>query len=480
MKLSKKVKVWVLTALTALFAFGASAIAISGPTPTGGATIESDLGVLNRTQGQTNYVNSVNARVDDVVNIQVWYHNRELENSGLVGQNVNVRVSLPGARETNHTISSTVQGTNTNYDTEVATVASSIPTNIQFIPGSAVRRYNAGTNAAPNWVSQAVPDSIVTTGYNVARLQPCWNFQESIILQARLTAPVISIVKQVKVEGASTWVTNTQVQGGETLAYLITVKNEGNVQLNNVIVRDSLPPRLQFVAGSARLYNSNHTAGMVISDNLINGGVNIGNYTPGADAKIRFQAVVPSDSGSCSLTYTNVAVTRADGLGEFYNSAIAASTCRQLSAQIRVIKFNDLNGSRTQETAEPRLSGWHFRVTGPGTNQEIVTDDSGVALLTALQPGRYTVTEVNQAGWENTTGLTIVRDVTLDPGTQTFTFGNRRTSEEEHPGGEITTLPVSGPMDNALPFMASMGLSGGIVTWIRSKKNLLKSLRKNK
>jgi uncharacterized repeat protein (TIGR01451 family) len=290
-------------------------------------------------------------------------------------------------------------------------------------------------------------------------------------------APVVSIVKQVKVEGASTWVTNTQAQTGDTLAYLITVKNEGNTQLNNVIVRDSLPPGLQYVAGSARLYNSNHPSGMVISDNLINGGVNTGNYTPGADVKIRFQAIIPADQSTCNLTYTNVAATRADSLGEYYNTAIAATSCRQVSTQIRVIKFNDRNGSRVQETGEPNLAGWQFRVTGPDTNEIITTDDSGVALLTALNPGRYTVTEINQAGWENTTGLVIVRDVSMDPATQTFRFGNRQTEGPTPPTGGGETLPVSGPED-ALPIAGAMTMSGGIIAWIRSKKQLLAALKK--
>jgi uncharacterized repeat protein (TIGR01451 family) len=478
MKLSKKIKVWAITLVTAALALAASTSAVSGPVPPGGVRIDSTLGVLNRTQNQSRYINSVNARVDDVINVQVWYHNTEEANSGKVAENVNVRVALPGTRQTAHRITSTVQGTNTNYDTETATVGTSIPTNIQFIPGSAIRRYNAGSNASPRWVTQAIPDSIVNGGYTLSRVQPCWNFQETITLQVRVMSPAISIVKQVKVEGASTWVTNTQVQGGDTLAYLITVKNEGNTQLSNVIVRDSLPPRMQYVPGSAILYNANHRNGISISDSLINGGVNTGNYTPGSDVKIRFQARVPSDAASCSLTYTNVAVTRADSVGEFYNTAIAASICRPLATRIRVIKFNDRNGSRTQESGEPQLAGWHFRVTGPGTDEEIITDETGVALLTAINPGRYTITEINQDGWENTTGLTIVRDVNFDPATQTFIFGNRRVGGETFTPGGGDTLPVSGPEDAALPIAGAMSMSGGLIAWIRSKKQLLAALKK--
>lgn len=480
MKLFKKAKYLIVAFVAAMLAVGASALATTGPTPPGGATIQSDLGVLNKSAGQVNYVDSVNGKVDDTINIQVWYHNKELEDSGKVADNVRVRVTIPGTKQTNHTISSYVKGTNTNYVTDTASVHSSIPTNLRFIPGSAIRRYNSGTNANPHWVTQAVPDSVVGDGYTVPHVKPCWNFQESITLQAKLSAPVISIIKQVKVEGSSTWVTNTQASPGDTLAYLITVKNEGNTQLNNVIIRDSLPPRITLVPGSVKLYNANHRDGITMSDNLINGGINTGNYTVGSDVKVRFQATVPAADRSCNMTFTNVGITRSDEVGEYHNNAVTTVPCQPLEGvRIRIVKFNDINGSRAQESNEPNLSGWQFKVTGPGTDETVTTDESGTALLTSLEPGRYTVTEINQEGWENTTGLVIVRDVTVDESTQTFTFGNRTLGENPPttPGGGETTLPVSGPED-ALPIAGAMTMSGGILAWIRSKKQLISALRK--
>jgi hypothetical protein len=61
------------------------------------------------------------------------------------------------------------------------------------------------------------------------------------------------------------------------------------------------------------------------------------------------------------------------------------------------------------------------------------------------------VTEINQNGWQNTTGLSIQRSVTTDPRTQTFIFGNRKVTETPNTpgGGETKPLTSSGPADAA-------------------------------
>lgn len=155
----------------------------------------------------------------------------------------------------------------------------------------------------------------------------------------------------------------------------------------------------------------------------------------------------------------------------FGNARIPAPLVR-----IQIIKFNDVNANRSQDSNESTLSGWSFRVTGNGETRTYVTDTNGRIEVPNLNPGNFTVTEINQTGWENTTGLTINREVTTDPATQVFVFGNRRVETPENPGGG--DLPTSGPAETAAAAGASMTLSGSILAYIRSKKNFLKSLIK--
>lgn len=465
-----------------LLGFVGLANADETPVPAGGVPIESSLAVANASVGGA-YHDTVSAQSGDVINVQVWYHNPQPATSNEVAHDVNVRINIPGTSATTHAITSRVEGSNTNISTDIANVTTSINTTLAYIPGTANRRYNAGSNDVPNWVNLRLPDSIVTSGYTVTNLNPCWNFAETITIQARVMAPSVSIKKQVKIEGAATWQDSVEARPGDLLAYLITVKNEGNTTLNNLVVRDNLPPRLDYIEGSARLINGNHPApGMIASDNVIAGGTIIGNYAPGTIAYVRFNARVPLTMPDYTCyNFDNVGVTKADGLGEYYDTASARVCYARTSEEIelRIVKFNDANGNRTQDSGELNLSGWTFQVTGPGFNQNVTTDSTGYAFVRGLQPCTYTVTEQLRTGWTNTTGVSITRNVTTEVATQTFVFGNRQvTPPPTPPSGGETPLPTSGPIETGASILGSMFASGGILSYVRSKKLLKKAIKK--
>lgn len=323
MKKKTNFKVIVTYIIATILGLSTSVIAASTAVPPGGTHLDSTFRVGNVTQN-VSYTSTVNAKTDDVVRYEIWYHNTELADSGKTADNLNIRVSLPTAKTTSHVATAVVGGTNTNVITNSATVNTVLATNLEYIPGTAYRRHNTGTNENPVWTTERISDSVMTaSGYNIDVMNPCWNFQETITVQARVRASVISINKQVKIEGTDGWKTSVDAAPGATVAYLITIKNEGNTTLSNVMVRDNMPPRMDYNEGSARLTNSNFPNGIALSDLLIQGGVNVGNYAPGGVGYIRFTAVVPSAVDRCMNDYefNNVGVVKLDGSVEVYNTA---------------------------------------------------------------------------------------------------------------------------------------------------------------
>jgi hypothetical protein len=163
-------------------------------------------------------------------------------------------------------------------------------------------------------------------------------------------------------------------------------------------------------------------------------------------------------------------------------------------ARIRVIKYNDQNGDKVENNGEVRLAGWQFKVTGPnGFSATVVTDANGESIIDNLPVGEYTVTEVAQEGWVGTTVSTLTHEVTLDPQTQDFVFGNRKLvpgCEEDSTRPEcIVTPPTTpstpeaplastGPTEVAGMIFGSLAAAGGSLSYIRSRKNLNKALRK--
>jgi hypothetical protein len=151
------------------------------------------------------------------------------------------------------------------------------------------------------------------------------------------------------------------------------------------------------------------------------------------------------------------------------------------TVNINVRKFYDANGNRVQDENEGLLAGWEFRVTGTGFSQTVTTLPDGTLSVTGLKPGTYTVTEVLKSGWKNTTGISIVRNVTSDPATQLFMFGNQEivTPPVTPPtgGGDTATLPVTGTKEWVLAGLVLVLLGAGL-WWVRSKDMLRMAKRR--
>jgi len=67
---------------------------------------------------------------------------------------------------------------------------------------------------------------------------------------------------------------------------------------------------MSYVSGSTTLKNASNPNGKSVSDNLTTSGINIGNYTAGSNAYVKFIAKVNSESNlTCGMnTLTNTAV----------------------------------------------------------------------------------------------------------------------------------------------------------------------------
>jgi hypothetical protein len=96
------------------------------------------------------------------------------------------------------------------------------------------------------------------------------------------------------------------------------------------------------------------------------------------------------------------------------------------------VKFNDLNGNGVKDAGEPGLPNWQIGLN-IATIPPVTTDSLGNYCFNNLPAGIYTVSEVNQTGWQQTTPPSTGNyTVTLAAG-QSITgidFGNKRDSAE--------------------------------------------------
>jgi hypothetical protein len=125
--------------------------------------------------------------------------------------------------------------------------------------------------------------------------------------------------------GSRSWYTFlAPVHPAATVRYLLSYRNGSNHDQDQVVLRTNLAPLTLLVPGSTCLYDDSHPGGLLIRSNAVSGGgINVGNFGPGAAAYLLFSVSMPlSGDIECGDTsITTVGVARPQGMDEFVNSA---------------------------------------------------------------------------------------------------------------------------------------------------------------
>lgn len=362
--------------------------------------LEGSLGVANVTAGDTKYARSVNAKYDQVVKLQVYYHNQENPDSGKVANNLRVKVAIPNQPGKVQKVNATIGADNANTINDQVTInLDRADAYLEYIPGSAVWKHNAGTNENVKFVEQKISDNVVYGGQGlvIENAKPCFNFEATVTVLARVRVPGITVDKTVRVKGTQEWTTSNTAKPGETLEYQIAYKNQGNVQHKNVVIRDNLPPKMQYVSGSTKLKNS---AGVKnVADGVTKTGISVGNYNPGAAAYVLFEVKLPKeDELACGVTeFRNVGVARPEGMNEFYNTAITKvekKCAEKPSYACDLLELKQLGGRKVSATVRYSANnGAEFKnVTyNFGDNSTPLVTDKTTVEYTYAEDGDYTV-----------------------------------------------------------------------------------------
>jgi uncharacterized repeat protein (TIGR01451 family)/LPXTG-motif cell wall-anchored protein len=389
-----------------LFAGALVALAFALPVATSAAStvsIEGSMGVANVTNGDTKYASSVNATYNQVVKLQVYYHNRELPDSGKVAQNLRVKINIPSTPGKTQTQTATISADNSNTVTDKTTVnLDRSDAYLQYIPGSAVWRHNVGTNDNVKEVNTTISDAVVTsgTGLVLENEKPCYNFSATVTVMARVMVPGVKVVKQSQVHGQTNkWSNDNTANPGDTMDYIITYQNTGNTTQKNVLIRDNLPLHMSLVPGSTKLYANiaGYENGKAVgTDNITSGGIVIGNYPAGTGAYVTFRATIdPASKLECGTsTFRNVGVAQPEGYNQYYNIAVTSVT-KKCETPTPVYSCNLLTLSQTDNrTVKASVdytakSGATYKSTsinwGDGTT-------NGSTSHTYAKDGTYTVT----------------------------------------------------------------------------------------
>lgn len=139
--------------------------------------------------------------------------------------------------------------------------------------------------------------------------------------------PDFTIVKDVRIKGQSNWVQDVQAKPGDTLEYRITVKNTGETDLTNVLVRDRLPAGVTFVNDSIHV-NNLQQRDQTQEDGFFGNGFNIGNIARGGSLTVTFAVTVNQNTEACGTNrLRNRSIAKPDNLNEKEDDALT-SVCK--------------------------------------------------------------------------------------------------------------------------------------------------------
>ncbi len=433
--------------------------------------IEGNTQSLNVTSGETEYSNSTDAMVDEVVQVQVWLHNREMPEAENA-ENTTVQIDVPNEQGETQVITGTISSDNSNTIVDDTTLGLSLErARVEYMEGTAKYRYNVGAAegreecetgmdypADDCYDTITISDDVVSEdgvnldNYRGGPLVGCNAHHETVTIQVRVVADVVSVNKYVREagSGAEDWSTSITAEPGDELEYLIRFRNEGNSELRNVMVADNLPKYHKYIEGSTWLLNSNNPDGRNLdNDNVARGGINVGHYGSGATGFVWFTAELAPLAGyeKCNLTYDlrNVGIVQPEGMHEHYNTAqaLVRVDCAEEEVTPGELVCEELQATAMGEgvyqfTASARTSGdanvdtfvYNF---GDGSN-ELVTDQTTVEHT--YEPGTYTA-RVAVRG--NVDGEST--EVTSDECRVSFTVSVKDEPEEPRQPEEQPELP---------------------------------------
>jgi uncharacterized repeat protein (TIGR01451 family) len=190
---------------------------------------------------------------------------------------------------------------------------------LRYVQGSAVLT-NFKSDTDNTLRSFKLSDSIVGSGASIGwnsmngDLPGCNRYSGYVTFKIKAVQPSFSVQKSVRKGGTASggWVDGLGSNPGNEVEYMITYKNTGSVNQENVIVSDKLPDGVSYVAGSTKLTNGNGS-NQVMPDGVTTVGLKIGTYAPGAVAYTWFKArIADADQLECGKTINLVNTGRVD------------------------------------------------------------------------------------------------------------------------------------------------------------------------
>ena len=279
------------------------------------------------------YTDKVNLEVGQEYEVGIWFHNnaksklnKKEYNSVGIADNVRLRVEQPEkvTGGTSAVIRGYITSTNANpnevWDSAYAYSESTVL--LRYVANSA-KITSLGN------VDGTILSSEAMFGEQGAKLgywndmwgyvPGCNEYSGYVTYRFVVDQAGFKISKTVSKENENNYVEEIKVKPGDTLDFKINYKNTGTINQKSIIAYDHMPKGLEYVSGTSFFRANFNTEGNFVSDKLFDGGINLGDFTPGdyMDLTYKVEVVDDKDIFPCGDTkvFNNASIATANGTG---------------------------------------------------------------------------------------------------------------------------------------------------------------------
>lgn len=236
--------------------------------------------------------------------IRAYIHNNNPNGEDAVAENTMVSFIVPtdSAKEieVNGIISSSNATPNKYWDDVV--FKSDRTFHLEYVYGSALLENNSigkgGLTLSDEIVAKATAGGTLI-GYDKldGRIPGCYQYANYVTIQVKAVFDDFMTKTQVRHAGDKEWQDIITANVGDKVEFQIEYQNISDEWQNNVVIRNILPPNLSYISGSTKIKNSSHPNGATVNeDHIIDDGIQVGDYSPGANVYVMFTAEVVDDS----------------------------------------------------------------------------------------------------------------------------------------------------------------------------------------
>ena len=260
--------------------------------------------------------------VEDAMEYMIKLHidNNNCWGRNAIAKDTKVALSIPSYSDTQISVRGYVVSSNATpskyWDGVVFYSAENRPFHLKFKPDTAMIHNNSrdtnGTRISNDIATKATKGGALI-GYDELNGEIPGGF----FYQSEVTAWVIavydtySVISTVRRAGTKEWSKTIEAEIGDQIEFQIEYNNTSTETQTSVMIRDTLPGNLKYVANTTKLYNSNYPnwATLTPDGDIVTRGVNIGSYLGSADGKgggnafVRFTAEVVDTDLACGENF---------------------------------------------------------------------------------------------------------------------------------------------------------------------------------